>query len=149
MGFIYYNNNPKGYEAKEDSIIRAIALILEIDYKEAYKRLFEIACKKCRMINEKHVYRQLLRDERWITEKMPQNEDGTRQTVSQFCEGIGKQGRYVLQLANKSLVVCIDGNIYDIYDSRYKAHNNKEEQYVYNYFRKLEPGDHPRNYYIR
>ena len=117
--FKEYNANPNG-ENIDDCVIRAISLVLHMDYWDVFDSLCEYADKsKTGMeINSLGIFVAWLRDKGWefreLTNKM---------TVNQFCkqrQENGDNGEY-LGLVNGHMTAIINGQYWDTWNcGRYR-----------------------------
>lgn len=87
MIFQKTNVNPKGWKTG-DCVVRAISKANNTSWEVTYQQLCEIGLKKCRMPNDKQTYEALLKQYKWIKQKMPRHADGTRFTVEELIDYI-------------------------------------------------------------
>lgn len=111
------SNYFKGEKAG-DCVTRAIAIALELDYKEVYDELAKemkerTGKKSARNGVYKPVYEKFLNDRGWYWHKAPKF-DGRKAKPHDMPEGrvIGRQANH--------LVAIIDGVVHDTWDSRLK-----------------------------
>lgn len=114
--FIEYNANPHN-DNIDDCVIRAISKALNKDYWDVFDKLCDVAdtyfnSDEINTMKVFHKYLDMLGYEcREMTTKM---------TVKQFSEQFYK-GTYLL-LVNGHMTVCVNGNIYDTWNSsKYKV----------------------------
>lgn len=109
--FIYLNVSPDN-ERKNDCVTRAITLASGLPYKEVRKKLFHTArlldCQKLCVMCYKFLIEDVLKGKRI-------NCDGM--FAGDFAD-LHPKGTYLLRM-NGHICTCIDGKIYDIFDSRY------------------------------
>lgn len=106
----------KGYAG--DCVCRAIAIALELDYKETYlqlARLNKIALGKRSARNgvAKDAYEKFLKDHGWVWHKAPKFE-GRKAKHYDMPEGV------VIARMAKHLAAVVDGVVHDTWDSTQK-----------------------------
>ena len=109
--YFYLNMNPDGNK-ENDCVTRALSLCLEVPYKEIRKQLFHTArllnCEKLCVCCYKFLIEDVYKCKRINCDGLYPNE---------FAD-LHPLGTYLLRM-NGHICSCIDGDIYDIFDSRY------------------------------
>lgn len=113
VNFVYYNRNPDG-DKENDCVTRAISLASGLPYEEIRKKLYHTAklldCEKLCVTCYKFLIEEVLMGKRV-------NCDGMY--AGEFAE-THPYGIYLLRMSGH-IVCCIDGVLYDIFDSRYSS----------------------------
>lgn len=109
--FVYYNRNPDG-ETVNDCVTRAISLACDIPYTEVRKMLHHVAkllnCERLCVMCYKFLIEDVLKCKRV-------NCDGMY--PADFAD-LHPEGIYLLR-TNGHICSCLNGKIYDIFDSRF------------------------------
>lgn len=122
MEFKIYNANPKGWIHEGDCVVRSLSKAMDCQWTEVYQELYRIGLKKCRMLNSKPVYEQLLIEKGWIKHKMPRHANNKRYTVEELINERSK-GTLIISMANH-LTTAIDGTLYDTWNCGRKSVGN-------------------------
>lgn len=111
--YVEFNNNPCK-KSTDDCVVRAIAKVLGITWKDAYIKLTVQGLEDCDIISSNKVWDNFLRRIGFRRYMIP---DTCPQcyTVKDFCED-HPHGKYVLATGNHA-VATIDGDYFDIWDS--------------------------------
>ena len=111
--YIFENVNPKGKKTA-DCVVRAIAKAENRDWFSVYDELSLLARSKCTVLNDLSFYKSYLN--KYETVQCVFEECGSKfkLTVSEFSNKYSS-GIYLIQIAGH-LTVCIDGNVYDIWN---------------------------------
>lgn len=118
--YINYNANPKGRKTT-DCVIRALSFVLQIDYNEVLKELYETQIKTGYCLLDKQCYERVLKNHGFIKVKQPRKANGTKYLVREIDLLTNK--RALISMANH-LTAYNDGFIYDIWDCRNKTIGN-------------------------
>ena len=113
MEFIFYNSNPKDIHV-EDCVIRGLSLFLDQTWNEIYIFLCEKGYELKDLPSSNIVWGSFLEDLGYKRNILP-NTCPVCYTVKQFCKDF-PLGKYLLGTGDHILVV-IDGNYYDTWDS--------------------------------
>ncbi len=109
--YVYLNVNPDNLKVS-DCVTRAITLSTKIPYKKVRKMLFHTAkllgCEKLCVMCYKFLIEDVLKCRRVNCDGMYPDDFAN----------INKTGTYLLRM-NGHICTCIDGSIYDIFDSRF------------------------------
>lgn len=109
--YVYYNRNPDGSK-QNDCVTRAISLVSGLSYPTIRKKLYHTSklldCQKLSVCCYKFLIEEVLMGKRV-------NCDGMY--PAEFAE-THPDGKYLLRLKGH-ILSCIDGKIYDTFDSRY------------------------------
>ena len=117
--FILKNTNPIKRNT-DDSYIRALTIILNISYKEAYKALADFSMGQCLSMNDIRALRSFLR-----TFQYQERQLDKKCNVEQFSNTVAKKGkRYIVRVGKATVTSVIDKNIYDCYNPSKKLVNS-------------------------
>lgn len=109
--YIYHNQNPDG-DIENDCVTRALSLALDVDYAEIRKQLYYTAkllnCERLCICCYKFLIEDVYKCKRVNCDGMYPND---------FAD-LHPYGIYLLRM-NGHICTCIDGEIYDIFDSRF------------------------------
>lgn len=102
-----------------DCVVRAIAIALDLDYKETYlqlARLNKIALGKrsCRRGVSKDAYEKFLKDRGWVWHRAPKFEGRKAKHYDM------PKGQVVIGRMAKHLAAVIDTTVHDTWDSTHK-----------------------------
>lgn len=117
MNYVKYNPHPKGLKVG-DCVKRAFTKALNKDYMEVQRLLNQVKNELgADTYNDNTVWRHLVKDFKKISFPAVKGQD--RMNGHRFTEQYTK-GTYILRMAGH-LVTCVDGIIYDTWDSRDKC----------------------------
>ncbi len=125
MEFIKYNANPK-HRKTGDCFVRAICLALNKDWIEVYRELASIGIKSYRMICDKKVTEEYLRNRGILKQRIPRKENNKRYTVEVFIDKFTENNKTYLIGLTRHLTVVINGVLVDTWNCKDKC--------VINYF---------------
>lgn len=111
--YVEFNNNPCK-KSTGDCVIRAIAKILGITWKQAYIELTVQGLMDCDIISSNEVWGNFLRHNGFKRYIIPDTCPKCY-TVKEFCED-HPHGEYILATGNH-VVAVVDGDYYDAWDS--------------------------------
>lgn len=117
MSFIYFMNNPKG-KSVGDCAIRALSVVLDMDWKDVYINLATEGLEEADLPNANAVWGKYLRNMGYRRHIIP-NTCPECYTIREFCYDF-PTGKYVVCTGNH-VVAVISGNYYDAYDSGSEA----------------------------
>lgn len=116
--FIKYNANPKNWNTN-DCVIRAIAVATQQDWLTTFDKLYEIARKKCRMLNSRETYNRYLKEKGF--EKMKQEKNGFGKSIN-IHELINRYPDSILVISCRNhLTVAIKGILIDTWNAGYQT----------------------------
>lgn len=111
--WIQANPNPVN-KLVDDCVIRAISIILDVDWLWVYDELYEIGRSMYDVEISNNVWPKLLKEEGFKRHIIPDTCPDCY-TVRQFCKDY-QNGKYILATGSHVIAV-IDGNYYDTWDS--------------------------------
>lgn len=111
--YVEFNPNPCK-RSTGDCVVRAIAKILGITWKQAYVELTEQGLKDCDIISSNEVWGNFLKNNGFKRYLIPDTCPNCY-TVNDFCKD-HPYGEYVLATGNH-VVAVVDGSYYDAWDS--------------------------------
>ena len=111
--YVEFNPNPCK-RSTGDCVVRAIAKILGITWKQAYVELTEQGLKDCDIISSNEVWGNFLKNNGFKRYLIPDTCPNCY-TVNDFCKD-HPYGEYVLATGNH-VVAVVDGSYYDTWDS--------------------------------
>lgn len=111
--WVEYEGNPCG-SGEDDCAIRAISIVLDIDWETAYMMLANMGLMMCKIMNHNAVISAVLRQNGFKRIVIP-NDCPDCYSVSDFCDD-NPSGMYVLGTGSH-VVAVIDGDYYDAWDS--------------------------------
>ena len=111
--YVEFNPNPCK-RSTGDWVVRAIAKILGITWKQAYVELTEQGLKDCDIISSNEVWGNFLKNNGFKRYLIPDTCPNCY-TVNDFCKD-HPYGEYVLATGNH-VVAVVDGSYYDAWDS--------------------------------
>ena len=120
MEFIKYNANPK-HRKTGDCFVRAICLALDKDWIEVYRELASIGIKSYRMICDKKVTEEYLRNRGIIKQRLPRKENNKRYTVEEFIDKFTENNKTYLIGLTRHLTVVINGVLVDTWNCKDKC----------------------------
>jgi hypothetical protein len=119
MNYQFYNPHPKGLRVG-DCVKRCFTKVLNKDYMEVQKLLNQIKNEiGSDKYNENRVWKELIKRNKFKKLSFPAVKGQDRMNGHTFTE-LYPKGTYILRMAGH-LVACVDGIIYDTWDSRYKC----------------------------
>lgn len=108
---VYLNMNPDNRKIS-DCVTRAISLACDLEYKEVRKMLYHTAkllrCEKLCVMCYKFLIEDVLKGKRVNCDGMYPNDFADAHPF----------GKYLLRM-NGHIMTCINGELYDIFDSRF------------------------------
>jgi len=110
-----------------DCVVRAITIANNIDYKEAWKSLFKLACEKGFFPNHDRVSEEFLFNNGWVKVKIANRKIRTKDIFDNY--QFKKDKFYILHLRGHWVAMC-NNVFYDTWDSY--GHNG----FVFNIYEK-------------
>ena len=111
--YVEFNPNPCK-RSTGDCVVRAIAKILGMTWKQTYVELTEQGLKDCDIISSNEVWGNFLKNNGFTRYLIPDTCPNCY-TVNDFCKD-HPYGEYVLATGNH-VVAVVDGSYYDAWDS--------------------------------
>lgn len=113
MPYKYYNPNP-ARRTVDDCVVRAISILFNLTWQEAYDDVCDQGFKMFNMPSANEVWGQYLRDRGFARVSVP-NTCPDCYTISMFCKD-HRRGRYAVATGSH-VVAVIDGTYYDTNNS--------------------------------
>lgn len=119
MNFIFHDGGRSGSKRpkqKQDCVVRAVAIVLSVDYDKVYESFSEMG-RKCSRGTEKDLWQNYLSFCNKLEKiSFPPIKGQPRMNLDRFCEEY-KQGKFILQMAGH-LTTVIDGTVHDDFKPR-------------------------------
>ena len=113
MAYVFFNPNPDG-KLVDDCVIRALSIVLDMDWEEVHAKLSVISLMYHDMMNSNYVWERML-DEYGFRRHIIPNTCPSCYTVRQFASD-NPEGVYLLA-TGQHVVAVINGDYYDTFDS--------------------------------